>query len=419
MIMKGAAMEVWSLHRQGLSYSSIARRVGLDRRTVKKYIESEEFPVYRRCDRSSKLTPYYGIIRDWLEKDAYSAVKIHDLLKLQGFHGSYDIVKRFVGKEKKKQSRLAYIRFETEPGLQGQVDFSEFQVIGPGGITSRYYLFALVLGYSRTLYAELVESCTMKQFLECHQRAFGYLGGIPGEILYDNMKNVVIRRLTGKVEWNGRFADFATHYQFKPVACPPYSPWYKGKIERPFHYIRERFWRGYRFVDLQQSNRDLLNWITHTANCRIHGTVKECIQTRWEREKPLLGDIPRRSFDTSDIFIRKVHKDCMIQFKSNAYRVPHCLVGQKVIIKVNPPVLSVYHNDELQVVYVIPEGKGHVLEKETLKKSLLTDADMLRRKYRIPKKKGKATRGLLKDPTNYSDLFRDPEEYNLLTGVSL
>jgi len=418
MIEKGAAMDIWSLHRQGLSYRSIAKRVGLDRRTVQKYVESEAFPVYHTRNRASILTPYYGLIRDWLATDDYSATWIHDRLKLQGFTGSYDIVKRFVRQEIAKRARLAYVRFETEPGLQAQVDFSDFKVREPEGTESVYYLFAMVLGYSRVCYAEIVDRCTMKQFLECHQRAFGYLGGIPGEILYDNMKNVVIRHLVGRVDWNRRFADFAAHYQFKPVACPPYSPWHKGKVERPFHYIRERFWRGYQFADLTHCNSDLLTWLNQTANCRIHGTVKENIKDRWAREKPLLGDIPRRTFDTSDIYIRKVYKDCMIRFQCNAYMVPHRIVGEKVMLKVHDKTVCIYNNDELLVVYLIPEGKGKILQKETLRRSLLNDTEMLGRKYRTPKKKGKATRGLLKDITDYESLIRDPNIYNVLTGVS-
>jgi transposase len=275
MVKRGAVMDIWLLHRQGLSFREIGRRVGLDRRTVKKYVEAEGFPLYQTRKRTSKLARYYGLIRDWLESDDYTATWIHDRLKLQGFTGSYDIVKRFVNREKSRQGRIAYVRFETEPGLQAQVDFSEFKVIEPEGRESTYYLFSLVLGYSRVMYAELVDRCTMKNFLECHQRAFGYIGGIPCEILYDNMKNVVIRRLVGRVKWNARFSDFAGHYRFKPIACPPYSPWYKGKVERPFDYIRERFWRGYRFMEIDRTNGELQAWLDQTIRKRSGSTKLE------------------------------------------------------------------------------------------------------------------------------------------------
>ncbi|MGB3976067.1 MAG: IS21 family transposase [bacterium] len=418
MIKKGEAMDIWSLHRQGLSFREIGRKLGLDRRTVKKYIENQEFPVYVHRARQSKLAPYFGLIRDWLSTDDYTATWIYDRLKLQNYSGSYDTVKRFVNREKSRRGRLAYARFETEPGLQAQVDFSEFRVLEPDGHESIFYLFSMVLGYARALYAEFVARCTMKTFLECHQRAFGYLGGIPGEILYDNMKNVVIRRLVGRINWNIRFLDFAGHYRFKPVACPPYSPWYKGKVERPFDYIRERFWRGYRFVTLAQTNEDLRIWLDQTANRRIHGTVKECITDRWAKERSALGDIPRRSFDTSDVYTRNVYKDCFVRFRCNSYRVPHRVVGKTVILKVDGDTLRIYHDLELLTVYLLEPGKGQFVEDRDLLHDLLTDQDQIHRKYRTSKPKGKATRGLLKDSTEYESLTRDPRIYNVLTGVS-
>ena len=149
---------------------------------------------------------------------------------------------------------MAYVRFETVPGYQAQVDFADFKVIEPDGSEKTVYGFIMVLGFSRHMYVEFVEHCTMPVFLDCHKKAFGFFGGVPAEILYDNMKNVVICRLVGRAQFNDTFTDFAAHYRFKPVACPPYSPWYKGKVERPVHYLRERFWRGYTFTGLKRAN---------------------------------------------------------------------------------------------------------------------------------------------------------------------
>ena len=90
-----------------------------------------------------------------------------------------------------------YIRFETEPGLQAQVDWGDFQIQGSDGKTTTIYAFVMVLGYSRALYIEFVERCTLDVFMDCHINAFRYFKGIPAEILYDNMKNVVIGRKSG------------------------------------------------------------------------------------------------------------------------------------------------------------------------------------------------------------------------------
>lgn len=123
------------------------------------------------------------------------------------------------------------------------MDWGDFQVREANGQkTSKVYLFVLLLGYSRAMYAEFVLRCTLEAFMDSHIRAFQYLGGVPGEILYDNMKNVVTRRRGRRAEFNGEFLHFAHHYQFQPVACAPYRPWVKGKVERPTIWGALRMW---------------------------------------------------------------------------------------------------------------------------------------------------------------------------------
>lgn len=416
MIVKGRVMDIWTLHRQGYSQREIGRRLGLDRRTVKKYIAGQELPTYRGGPRGSKLAPYHGMIRDWLAGEEYTAQRLHRRVTEQGYAGSYETVKRYVRRIKGERSRVAYLRFETEPGVQAQVDFGEFQVGDDGTTSLKLYVFALVLGYSRALYAELVEECTLPAFLECHQRAFGYLGGVPAEILYDNMRNVVIRHLAGRVEWNGRLVEFATHYRFKPLACPPYSPWVKGKVERPMDYLREAFWRGYRYVGLEQANLDLRAWLQAEANRRVHGTVHERVDVRWGRERAHLGALPLRAFDTSACYWRKVARDCVVTFEGNQYQVPHRAVGQTVLVKVRREMLRVFWRDELLAVYRIPAGRGQYLTQTAFQEALRTDADQRRRKYLRRRGKGKATIGLR--PDGAGSLRRDLREYDRLLAVA-
>lgn len=85
-------------------------------------------------------------------------------------------VKRYVREVKEDRGRVAYVRFETVPGLQAQVDFSDFKVVEADGRQTTLYSFMMVLGFSRHMYVEFVEHCTMTSFLDCHQRAFGILG---------------------------------------------------------------------------------------------------------------------------------------------------------------------------------------------------------------------------------------------------
>jgi transposase len=389
-------MDIWSLKRQGFSERAIGRRLGLHRNTVKKYLEAGEIPKYSTVNRTSKLEPYHGLIKGWLSQEDYQATRINDLVQLQGYTGSYETVKRFVHTVKEKRDRLAYIRFETMPGLQAQVDFGDFKVVDFEGNEITLYAFVMVLGFSRHMYVEFVERCTMTAFLDCHRNAFGFFGGIPGEILYDNMKNVVIRHHVGHVEFNDTFMDFATHYGFKTVACPPYSPWYKGKVERPMHYIRERFWRGYRYTTLERLNLDIRCWLTSTASSRTHGTTKQKVCNRFAAEKPLLGNLPNRPYDTSEKATRKVYKDCQISFGGNRYLVSHTCVGKKLLLKIKNGIIRIYHDDKLLVVYRIPEGKGHLVADQRFYIALRKDREQMKRKCMVPKNKGKATRGILK-----------------------
>ena len=186
MITEEAFMDIVALHRQGHSIRFIAKKLGMHRNTVRKFIEGRRFPAYDRNKRCiSILAPFMRLILDWLSQDDYRASWVFERLKPIGYAGSYETVKKFIRPIKEQQARIAYARFETMPGLQAQVDWADFQIAEPNGRTNTVYLFILVLGYCRAIYAEFVNRCTLESFLDGHIRAFHYLGGVPAELLYD------------------------------------------------------------------------------------------------------------------------------------------------------------------------------------------------------------------------------------------
>jgi transposase len=375
-------LDILSLKRQGYSERGIARKLGIHRKTVKKYLENPDW-MYNRTNRKrdSKLDPYVGNIEAWLGDDIlHTATWIYDHLVSLGFDGSYEIVKRRVKAIKTERSRLAYIRFETEPGYQAQVDFGEFQVLNADGTIDKYYLFSMILGYSRRIYAELIRKCDLPTFLDCHIRAFEYFGGVPQEILYDRMKNVYIGKIAGKQTFNTTLTGFALHYGFSPRVAPAYAAWVKGKVERPFSFIREGFWRGYGFINLETANRDLQAWLKKKDE-RVHGTTHEVVSRRFLREQPYLQSLPHQAFDTSYRIYRKVHKDCTVRFEGNSYVVPHLLVGKHVVLRVKDNTMRVFDNDHFIVAYIIPEGKGHLVQDKRFYEALRRDNEMNARKY--------------------------------------
>lgn len=390
MIPKEAFMDIHQLKRSGLSIRKIARKLGIHRKTVKKYLAAGSFPQYhRKAEKPSLIDPYRQVIRDFLDDDDYQATWLLDKARKMGYTGSYETLKRYVRSIKAHNRRIAYIRFETEPGHQAQVDWGDFKVTDALGRTTTVFAFVMVLGFSRAMYVEFVERCTLEVFMDCHIRAFRELGGVPAEVLYDNMKNVVIGREDGRPVFNTEFLHFARHYGFTPRACPPYSPWVKGKVERPVDYIRERFWRGYDYSSLAGANRDVKAWIAETANQRVHGTHRQVVQVRWDAEKPHLGQLPPSDYDTSLKFFRKVYKDCLLSYGGNRYYVPPQAVGKRVMLKVKGDQLRIYHDDEMLAFYTVPATKGNTIGIPRVKS---TPGEQ---RPRYGHDKGHATRGLI------------------------
>ena len=387
-------MDILSLHRKGLTQRAIARKLGISRNTVKKYIDDPELilaPATPR-QRKSLLDPFHDNIDAWLNDDDYTAAWIYDRLVNMGFTGSYEIVKRRVAQVKGKRQQIAYMRFETEPGYQAQVDFAEFQIIRADGSVEKRFLFSMILGYSRKIYAELIRHCDLPTFLDCHIRAFDHFGGVPSEILYDRMKNVYIGRLAGRPKFNDALVGFALHYGFIPRVAPSYAAWVKGKVERPYTFIREGFWRGYGYLCLDAANRDLGEWLK-MKDQRVHGTTHEVVAIRFEREQSHLGPLPRQPFDTAYRIFRKVHKDCTVRFEGNSFVVPHPLVGRTVVLRVKEQTMRIFEDDRLVVIYEIPPAKGNLVQDKRFYADLQKDREMNRRKYGRPKPgKGRAKR---------------------------
>jgi len=189
------------------------------------------------------------------------------------------------------------IRFETEPGKQMQVDWAEFRK-GKEQLAA----FVATLGYSRTSYVEFVTDEKLSTLLACHENAFDYFGGVPGEVLYDNMKTVIVQRDCygeGQHRLQAGFWDFSKHYGFIPKVCRPYRAQTKGKVERFIHFLRYSFYypllgelkTSGEKLDVAVAYQRVLSWLNEVANQRIHGTTNEKPFILLQVEQPYLQAI--------------------------------------------------------------------------------------------------------------------------------
>lgn len=353
-------MDLRELYEQGLSVTEIARRTGRDRKTIRKWITTNALPKRQKRQVPSKLDPFKPFILEQMRKGVTNAAKMLRLLQKRGFTGKARIVRAFMSPYRPMAGTSATVRFETEPGQQAQVDWADFGTIQIGAKQFRLYAFIMVLAYSRAMYLEFTTSTDTGTFLRCHINAFRFFGGVPKEILYDNLKSVVKERdEAGRPVFNARFEDFAQFYGFSPRACLPYHAWTKGKVERPVRYIRQNFWQGIKFNSLEDLNNQAGVWRDTVANVRVHATtgVQPVVRLAEEDLAPLNK---RPDFDTSMYTSRRVSREATIAFEGNRYSVPWHLAGRDVLIRLLPDRkrIQVLWQDQIVADHLRAEGTG-------------------------------------------------------------
>jgi len=291
---------------QGLSKSAIAERLGISRRTVYHWITTGQLErvldgdvhYHPRPPVPTKLDPYKPLIQARLaEFPELTAVRLFAEVRAAGYQGSLTQLRGFVHRVRPQPPPEPVRRFETPPGKQAQVDFARFRL--PWGVR---YALLVVLGYSRLLWLRFYPRQDMPTLFAGLEAAFATFGGVPAELLFDQMRAVVLRdlRLEGTgLTTNSEFRRFAAHWGFHVRACRPYRAKTKGKVERPIRYLRQSFFYGRTFVSDADLNAQAERWLATVANQRIHQTTRAQPQVRFEREEqPLLQPLAARPYQS-------------------------------------------------------------------------------------------------------------------------
>jgi transposase len=311
------------LYRRGVTISEIARATGHDRKTIRAALSAPVSSAPRqRKARGSKLDAFAPYLEKRMAEGVLNCNKLLAEIRAQGYQGGRSLVKSFVQPYRQARRQEATVRFETEPGEQAQVDWGCFGLIDHHGQRRRLYAFVMTLAWSRAMYVEFTVSADSAWWLRCHVHAFHYFGGVPREVLHDNLKTAVLERdAEGHVHWNPRYLDFADYYGFTPKACKPYRAQTKGKVESGVRYLRINFWPGLHFTDLADLNGQCRDWLDLTANLRVHGTTGEVPFTRLPLE-PLQSLMGKPDYDTDLVSFRRASKDCCVSYAGNYYSVP-------------------------------------------------------------------------------------------------
>ena len=350
-------------HRQGMSVSAIARQSGLDRKTVRKYIQRGlEAPAYGpRKPRQTVLDPFTGYLRERVRAfPGLTGSRLFRELKEHGYTGGYTAVTDFLREVRPAPSSPFEVRFETAPGVQAQVDFAQFQVVftDEPTIPRIVWLFSLVLGYSRLIWARFVLHQDLATVLRCHAAAFEALGGVPHEVLYDRMKTVVTGEAdSGGIIYNRALIDLARHFGFHPKACRPYRAKTKGKVERPFRYIREDFFLARSFRDLEDLNQQLQRWLATVANPRVHATTGRVVMEAFAEEHSFLRPLPLAPFRSVLRLERRISRDGMVSVGGNFYSVPDATRRRVVEVHSLADEIRIFEEGELIAAHPVLEGR--------------------------------------------------------------
>ena len=329
-----------------LSANQIARKLGMDPRTVKKWLCCEKYQAKATPQASSKLDPYKNEIVRQLERHTYTAQQLFQQIKAHGYQGSYTLVKDYVRQVRPKRAP-AFLTLSFAPGECAQVDWGQFESIAVGQTRRRLSFFVMVLCYSRMMYVEFTVSQTMEHFLRCHHNAFVAFGLVPQKIMVDNLKSAVLKRRLGEITYNPQYVDFAKHYGFRIAACNVRKGNEKGRVESGVGYVKKNFLNGLSLRDFSQVNPAAEIWLAQIANCRQHGETRQRPIDRLDAEKQHALPLPLNTFDVGVMHAVLASNRFRVTFDANRYSVPAEYASQRLSLKAYPDRVCIYAKQQL------------------------------------------------------------------------
>lgn len=314
---------------------TIAAELHLHPSTVARAIDAEQYVVSDRPVRRSILDPFKSFIDETLEKHPrLRATRLMEMVRARGYDGSCNQLRRHVRTVRPQAKAEAYLRLQTFPGEQGQVDWGSFGSIKIGAAERKLSCFVLVLSWSRAFFARFALDQSLESFLRGHVEAFAALGGVPRSLLYDNLKSVVLERMGDHIRFHPRLLEFAGHYHFAPKPCAPYRGNEKGKVERTIQYLRHGFFAARRFSTVEDLNAQLADWTARVAMRRkVPGDPSgRTVEHAHAEERARLLPLPQHAFACDLVKPVVSGKQPYVRFDLNDYSIPHGLVRQPLTL---------------------------------------------------------------------------------------
>jgi transposase len=309
-------------------------------------------PTARPAKRLAE--PYADCIQKWCDENL-SATVIHQfLVKNHQYRGSYNSVQRFIQQYKAEQATKLTVPLHFLPAEAAQVDFGK----GPTLYDERVgrevdtWFFVMTLCWSHHQYAELISHQDIENWLNCHQNAFEWFGGVVSKIIIDNPKCAITKACYCDSQVQRSYSAFAQEYGFIISACPPREPKKKGRVEAGVKYVKGNFLPLRQFQSLQDANKQLGRWVLETEDNRKHGSVFEKPLTRFEEiERHQLKPLPQTRPEIASWHQVMLYTDCHIRYRQCRYSAPYQLYGETLWAKVTTSFVIIYHQHQEVAVH--------------------------------------------------------------------
>ena len=343
---------------------TISAELGVHHTAVRNAIEADRFASSGTQIRPTMLDPYKGLVAKILDDHPrLRATRLFEMIRSRGYTGSVVQLRRYVSTIRPVR-REAFLRLETMPGEQAQVDWGSFGKILVGSAKRLLSCFVFVLSWSRAMYARFVLDQTLETFTYCHTLAFQTLGGVPREILYDNLKSVVLERVGDHIRFHPRILDVAGYYHFAPKPCAPYRGNEKGKVERLIQFLRHSFFAARQFSSVEDLNAQLARWIAeiaHTRRAPGHADGKTVVDLLAD-ERPRLLPLPEHPMSCGRVLGTSSGKTPYVRFDLNDYSIPHTLVKKPLTLVAEEQTLRILDGDTVVARHARSYDRGKVIE---------------------------------------------------------
>jgi len=368
MISPARLAEIRRLHEvEGWSIGTIARQLGIHHGTVRRALARAGW-IAQPTRRASRLDAFLPWLREQLTRHpTLPASVLFEMARRRGYRGSPDHFRHRLRdlELRPRPQREAFFELTTLPGEQAQVDWADFgERRVPGGVR-RLFAFVLVLSFSRSLFVRFFYDARLPSFLAGHVEAFARFGGVPRQLLYDNLKSAVLERVKTAIRFHPRLLELADHYGFEPRPVAPRRGNEKGRVERAIRYLRTTFFPLRQTLELEALNREADRWVQEIAGHRPWpGDRRRTVESAYAQERPLLRPLPASPLETHELVAVRVARTPVVCFDANRYSIPPDRIARTLTVAADPERIRVFDRHELIASHPRSYAKGLCVEDE-------------------------------------------------------